>query len=320
MDTTFFTAEDFREVTSHKLTDVLNTDNGVMWADLEQPIEADFAKLRAVFSFHPLAIEDTLHQNQRPKVEEYQDHLFIVLKPSSILANTVSFRELEVFVGRNYLITIHYSDEPVIKHARKRLDLHQERTSFSSSATQFLYTLLDVVIDGYIQALDQLEDEVEILSKEVLVAPTPDTLNRLFELKSVFSNMSRILLPQREIINVLVNHNVVFINPNSQYYLRDVSDHLAQAIDRVRLGQDNLNTLMSLYASAVSNQLNQHVNRLTILAIVLGVFTIFTGFYGMNFEHTWPQWSEPLAIPSMLIVITFVIGLFLAILRWRKWY
>ncbi len=320
MDTIFYDSQAFRNISASELSDVLNTDGRVIWADLQQPTEADLAKLQSVFGFHPLALEDTMIQNQRPKAEEYPDYLFIVLKPMIMDPHNLDFREMEIFVGRNYLITVHPADEPIIRQTQKRVNLRQERASFSSSATHILYTLLDVMVDDYKELLDGLEDEIEDLSAQVLMEPNPDITNRMFELRAFFNHMSRIILPQRNIINVLVNHNLVFIKPEGQYYLRDVSDHLNQVIDEVRLGQDNLNALMNLYASSVSNQLNQRVNRLTILATIIGVFTVFTGFFGMNFEHTWPGWSEPWGIPLVLVLVAMTVGLFLIFLRWRRWY
>jgi magnesium transporter len=319
MDPIFYSCSEFRDCSLQTLTDALQKDNGVLWADIEQPSESDLSKLREVFGFHPLALEDTLHLNQRPKAEEYQDHLFIVLKHMVMDDNDVEFQELELFVGHSYFISVHSGDEPIIKRTQERLALHRERTGFSVAATQVLYVLPDVVIDDYILGLDLLEDEIEALGTDVLRNPSQKAFNRLFELRSMFNNMSRTILPHRDIINVLTNHNLVFIDQNSQYYLRDVSDHLAQVIDRVRLGQDDLNALMNLYVSTVSNQLNHRVNRLTVLAMIIGVFTVFTGFYGMNFEHAWPPWSAPWSIPVILLLILITAGLFLSLLRWRRW-
>jgi magnesium transporter len=320
MDTIFYTPRAFRDTTAPSLIETLKTDSRVVWVNLEQPTETDLTKLSDVFGFHPLALEDTITQDQRPKAEEYPDHLFIVLKPMTVDTDDYKFREMEVFVGRNYLVTVHSDGEPVIQQTQKRLDIHQERGSFSSTATQILYTLLDVVVDDYRQGLDQLEDEIENLTAQILIQPTQNIVNRMFELRAIFNNMARMILPQRDILNALAHHDLVFIRQDSQYYLRDVSDHLNQVIDQVRLGQDNLNALMNLYASSVSNQLNQHVNRLTVFATIIGVFAVFTGFFGMNFEQTWPGWSEPLAIPMVLVMILVTVGLFLAFLRWRRWY
>jgi magnesium transporter len=319
MDTIFFTTKQFRDSSAQNIIDTASTADTVMWIDLEQPTESDLARLHELFGFHTLALEDTFDQQQRPKAEEYQGHIFIVLKPINLSTASLEFDEMDIFVGGTFVVSVHSGNQATIRLARKRLESLQERTGFAISTTQILYALLDVVVDDYVLGLDQLDNEIETLSETIMMEPDHSTMNRLFQLRTVFNNVSRMILPTRDIINLLASHNLVFIDQNSQYYLRDVSDHLNGVIDRLHLGNDNMNSLMSMYVSSVSNQLNLRVNRLTVFAIVIGVVAVVTGFYGMNFEHTWPLWSEPLAIPLILLLIVTTVGLLLFFLRWRRW-
>jgi len=208
-----------------KLAALLKAEEGAIWVDITGPDDDEAKIMRELFEFHPLAIEDTRNQTQRPKAEEFADHMFIILNPIADMQHKDAlFRELDVFVGKNYLVTVHPTDEPVIAEARRRIE--PLRTHLSISASVLLYTLVDTVIDGYFPVLDQIDDEIDSLGLRILDQPDRAIITRLFQLKRATGEMWRVFWPQRDALNVLVNHKLVFIDQNSQYYLRDISDHL----------------------------------------------------------------------------------------------
>lgn len=297
------------EISTDALAKRLKAEEDVVWVDMRGPSEQEIAVLRNTFKFHPLAIEDTHNQKQRPKAEEFSDHLFIILNPVAPEHAEDVFHELDVFVGHNFVVTVHSDDDALLDRVRARLE--PKRTSFPVSATYLLYVLFDEAVDGYAPLLERIEDELEELGNRLFANPRKEVLNRLFELQQTLNQMSRVLGPQQDIVNVLLHHHLVFIDQDSQYYLRDITDHLLRTNDAIRIQRDTVNSLLNLYISAVSYHLNRDVNRLTRLAIVVGGLTVISGFYGMNFADTWPPfaawWGVPLVIAMMVGAVVTIL-------------
>lgn len=305
-----------RSATELSVTDIqatLEMRQGVVWIDMTGPTQEDTRVMQDVFKFHPLSIEDTMNQNQRAKAEEYSDHLFVILNPTAQNKKEISFRELDIFVGNHYVVTVHPGYEPVVNHVRKRIDL--ERMHIPLSPTYLLYIILDHVVDGYFPIIDHLEEEINDISSTILLNPSQELLNRVFEIKRTLSEMWRVLWPQRDIMNVLINHKLVYIDQEIEYYLRDVSDHLLRIGDMVHTLGETLTGLTNLYVSALSNQLNRVVNRLAVITVIIGILTVISGFYGMNFEHNWPPFSSDWGVPFVVFVMLALVGAFL-ILNW----
>lgn len=296
-----------------KLEASLEDDSGTLWLDITGPDDDAARLLREVFGFHPLAIEDTRNQQQRPKAEEFADHLFIILNPIHPEQEDEPFRELDVFVGRNYIVTVHPADEQSIDVVLRRLE--PDRLTLEISATYLLYTLMDTVVDGYFPVLERVGDEIDELGNRIFAHPDRRALNRLFQLQQFLGTIARVVGPQQDIVTILMHHPMVFLDQNSQYHLRDISDHLIRAGDSVRTLRETVTSLFNLYMSAISNKLNQDVNRLTVLAVIIGAMTVVSGFYGMNFEHTWPPFSEAWSIPLVIGMMAAGMALVLYMVR-----
>jgi magnesium transporter len=318
MTITVFDHKESHSAKLSELPDLLKSPAGTIWVDLVGPGEEELELLRNIFHFHPLAIEDTRNQWQRPKVEEYADYLFVILDPVVWERGKLSFRELDVFVGHNYVVTVHQADEPVIKSVEERL----ARTNLLPvSASYLLYVLMDVIVDGYFPVLDEIEDRIDWLGDAVLTHPGPRLLSELFELKTALVKLWRVVWPQREIPNRLSHHDLPFLDQETvAHYLRDVSDHLMWIADMVSTFRDTLTGVMDLYMSAVSNRLNKVVNRLTVITVIIGVLTVIGGFYGMNFEHTWPPFSADLGVPFVVFLMGAVIVGLLVLFKKLDWY
>jgi magnesium transporter len=302
-----------RPVTPAELPALLAAGRESVWVDLTGPDPEAQAALREVFRFHPLAIEDTLNQRQRPKVEEYGDHLFLILNPVTA-DGRLAFRELDVFVGRNFLVTVHPEEEPVIAQVRRRLPAGEGVPA--PSPARILYLLLDTVVDGYFPCLDALGDRIDDLEERILGRPEAEGLRRLFDLKRTLVELRRVVAPQRDMLNVLTRRELEFLDQQDlQYHLRDVYDHLLRVTDMVDTYRDLLTGAVDLYMSAVSNRLNQVVNRLTAFTVVIGALAVVTGFYGMNFERTWPAFSAPWGVPFTLGAMAAAVGAFLLFFR-----
>jgi magnesium transporter len=311
-----FTEKGAKEVQPGDLGKALRS-GALTWVDITGPDDAEAAMMRDVLHFHPLAIEDTRNQHQRPKVEEYPGHLFLILNPGELHDCECAFRELDVFVANDLVVTVHPGPEPTLEEAQHRLD---RLFGAEVTAAQVLYALLDTVVDGYFPMLDDLGDEIDALEDLVLEHPDNETLNRLFRLKRQLVKVRKVVAPQRDAMTLINRRDLPYLKTEQiSYYLRDVQDHLLRITDMADTFRDLLSSGIDLYMSATSNRLNRVVNRLTVVTVVVGVLAVITGFYGMNFEHTWPPfrswWGVPFAL-SLMGVAAAGIGLVMRKLRW----
>lgn len=314
MRITHFNGKSASDLSVPELRLALDSHQGVVWVDMTGPTQEDTQIMLEVFNFHPLSIEDTMNQNQRGKAEEYSDHIFVILNPMTQNKTEITFRELDIFVGSNYVVTVHTGYEPVIGQVRKHIDL--ERLHIPLSSTYLLYIILDHIVDGYFPLIDHLEAEINDISTTILLNPGQELLNRVFEIKRTLSEMWRVLWPQRDILNKLMHHKLVYIDQEIAYYLRDVSDHLLLINDMVHTLGETLAGLTNLYVSALSNQLNRVVNRLAVVTVVVGILTVISGFYGMNFEVTWPPFNASWGVLFVLILMGILVAVFLFLNWW----
>lgn len=286
-----------------------------IWVDIMGPEASHLEAMERLFRFHPLAIEDTRNQRQRPKAEEYDDHLFLILNPATAgLEADETFRELDVFVAERLLVTVHPAGEPVVADAERRLS----RRSNGEPPTlgHLLYVLLDTVVDTYFPLLDGIDADLAEVEDEILDEPRPDLLARLVALKRKLVDIRRVVGPQREMLHVLLRQDQQLVDAGAlRYQFRDVYDHLLRVTDAADTFRDLLTSLVDLYMSSVSNRLNRVVNRLTRVTVVIGALAVVTGFYGMNFERTWPAFGSPWGTGFALLAMAGVAGLLLWIFR-----
>ncbi len=307
----------WREAETAGLTALLAGQDAVIWADVVGPSAEDLAVLGDVFRFHPLALEDTMNQRQRPKAEEYGDHLFVILNPAQETAQGGDFRELDVFLGAHFLVTVHPEPEPVIEVAERRLAALGGATKVSSAL--LFYLLVDTVVDGYFPILETLGDAAEALENDLLLRPQQRLLHRLFHLKRSLIEMRKVVAPQRDMFNLLTRRELPYLDRGDvQYYLRDVYDHLLRVSDRIEIYRDLVGSGVELYMSATSNRLNQVVNRLTAATVVIGALAVITGFYGMNFEHTWPPFRAGWGVPFAIAIMATTVVAIVLLLRRRR--
>lgn len=315
MRVTAFSAEGARPASAADLPGLLRAPGTTVWVDITGPDADGLRVLHDVFAFHPLAIEDTRNQEQRPKIEEYEGYLFVTLNAASGGDGRIEFRELDVFLGPNYLVSVHRGREPSIEDAERRVGMGS-----GPSAGYLLYVLVDVVVDGYFPLLDRIDEEIDDVEDQVLGEPDQRLLNRLFQLKRALLEVRRVVGPQRDMFNVLTRRDLPYVDQTVLgYHLRDVYDHLLRITDIVDNFRDMLTSTVDLYMSAVSNKLNRVVNRLTAITLVIGVLAVITGFYGMNFERTWPPFAAGWGVPSTLIVMAAVVAGLFALFRRLRW-
>ncbi len=310
-----YATEGIETIEDPNWTALLAQQDAVIWVDLMGPDEADVKLMRDVFHFHPLAIEDTLNQRQRPKIEEYRDHLFLILNPVAEFQEDLDFRELNVFVGHNYVVTVHITDEPIIAEVMQRCEARVQTTQ-PVSVGFLVYALADSVVDQYFPLLDDIGDQIETISEQIIENPQRNDLNRVFRLKRALAEMWRVAGGQRDMFNAITRQETKYISEDiMRYYMRDVYDHLLRISDTVSTFRDNMAGVIDLYMSAVSNRLNVVVQRLTVVTIGIGVLTVISGFYGMNFEHSWPAFGAAWGVPFVLLLMAVSLAAVVVVLR-----
>lgn len=305
-----------KTLTPDQLSDCLQQKEGALWVDITGIDEAEIAVLRDVFKFHPLAIEDVTNQRQRPKGEEYDDYIFLIANTVTVENGDLNFHEVDIFVSENYMVTVHKTAETIIDFVRMRLEPERHKLAYSTST--LLHALLDAVIDSYLPLLEDIEHETDKIETMLIEAPNTYLVTQLLNLKSNLNEIWWVVWPYQNIISLLMSSAFVFQDEKSQYYLRDVSDHLRRITDLIHITRETVPSLINLYMSAISNRVNIAVNRLTIITIAIGVLAVVSGFYGMNFEHTWPPFGAAWGVPAVIIIMLSIVGVLYMALKERK--
>jgi magnesium transporter len=279
----------FKRVTSlEEVRKIKKDPSSIFWLDLENPAEHDLAKIGEEFQLHPLAIEDASHEHQRPKVEEYEQFYFVVFYTANQQEKTnhLAINELDMFLGKNYLITVHEKPMPELDEVEQRWTRNVKQLEWGIGV--LLYSLLDTIVDRYFPIVDALVDQAEDLEDRMFMGGRRDNAAftlELIELKKHFLALRRIATPERDVLNVLTNRDNPLFDERVLIYFRDVYDHITRLADTVDLYRDQLSTTMDANLSIVSNELNKVMRTLTVASIILMVDALIASIYGMNFEN-----------------------------------
>jgi magnesium transporter len=285
------------------------------WIDLEDPTVQEATILEDPFHFHPLAIEDCLSEVHHPKVDDYEDYLFIIVHGIRFDAPTDQFitRELDIFLGRNYLITHHRGPMRSTTAARDLCSKNLQ-AAMPKGVDFLIHQILDQMFEHYFPSLDAIEDKIQLVQVEVFETPSRETLDRIFALKRDAMQLRRICTPQREIVHRLSRGEFRVISPKAAIYFRDIYDNLYRIVDASFSYQDLIQGTLDAYLTAISNRLNETMKRLTVIGAVLATLTVITGVYGMNFQHM-PElkWRY-----GYLWVLTLMAGATAGLIVWFK--
>lgn len=291
-------------------------DGSIVWLDVATPTEDDLSWLTRAYNFHPLAIEDCRHFDQRAKVDAYDGYLFISVDAVARHNGDLSAQELEVFLGPDYLITVHRESIAALDEMRARC-VSDNRTG-NYRTDMLLYQLVDRMVDAIFPLLDEMEDEIDDLEDEILAKPTQASLHRVFELKRQLVFLRKTVGPMRDTMDVLADTRYDFIDPRSALYYRDTYDHLVRIYDLIETSRDLLGNALDAYLSGVSNRLSEVMKRLTLLTTIFMPISFLVGFGGMNFTQFIP-FDNPLAF-GILVALLVITPMSMMIWFWRsKW-
>ncbi len=242
---------------------------------------------------HPLALEDVLNTGQRPKVEEYDELLFLILSMPHIREGAPVIEQVSIFLGENYLISFHGGDYDPFEPLRQRLRKKGGRIR-QQQADYLLYCVLDLIIDQGYPVLESFGEAIENIEGEVLALNAKQvTLTKVHEIRRELLLLRRSLWPQREVVNDLLRSENGLIKESSLVYLRDCYDHATQILELLENYREMASNLIDIYLSSSSHRLSEIMRVLTMIATIFIPLTFVVGLYGMNFNHPSSPWAMP---------------------------
>jgi magnesium transporter len=292
----------------------------VTWINVDGLHEVEtIEKLGREFELHPLILEDILTTGQRPKLEDFDKYVFIVLKMLSYnnSAEAVDAEQVSLVLGPNFVISFQERPGDVFNQIRERIRNSKGRVR-KMGPDYLCYTLMDAIVDSYFTILEKIGEKIESLEEELISSPADSTLQQIHGLKREMISLRRSVWPLRELISALQRGESPLINKSTQIYLRDVYDHTIQVIDTVESFRDMVSGMLDIYLSSISNRMNAVMKVLTIIATIFIPLTFVAGVYGMNFKHM-PEleWRWGYAVVWLVMAVTAAIMLFF--FKRRKW-
>lgn len=288
------------------------------WVDVSKPRPEELELLRRRFDFHPLAIEDCATFGQRPKLEQYRDHVFVVIHRVSCGSErpfSVSGQELHAFLGPDYLVTVHEEQLPELEELWRSVVSDPAHTA---RGTAFIYYLLaDRIVDTNFDLLDQVSGAIEDVEDAVLRQDGVDAMPLLFALKRSLAESRRMLSPQRDVFATLAKGIDSIVEERTAVYFRNVYDHLIRISEAVDTNRDLLGNVLDAHLSMASNRTNEIMKSLTLLSAIFLPLTFVTGFFGQNFAHL-PFGSRGLMWATILSCLV-IPGAMLLWFRSRRW-
>jgi magnesium transporter len=277
---------------------------GSKWIDVLQPTEEEMKRLGERYGLHKLAIEDSLHVDQRPKLEEYPNHQFIVLQgftsnPKNVCELTL--HEHHFFLGPDWLISVHELPFDGLEQVRQRVR-DEPQATMERGVDFLLYVLADTLVD---------RNFPENLESAVFENPQPEQLQRIFELKRALVSLRRVLSPQRDVMGFLARRGIPNIQERAALYFRDVYDHLVRLYEQIDASRDMVGNVMDGYLSMMANRTSEISKQLTIIATIFLPLSFITGFFGQNFDVLGSR-------PFFWVMLVSVFGLPLALVFWFK--
>jgi magnesium transporter len=290
---------------------------GLLWLDLSEPMSKELDDLALRYGFHELAVEDSRSHLQLAKIDYYDGYAFVIVNSTHFVEKPceVTVREIDIFIGRDYIVSVHYGPSQAVLELEKRI---QSNALTLTRPDQVLHAVIDVVVDRYMPTLDHIGDAIDKVEDDLLVKPDIKLLELIFDLKRGLLQFRRAVASQRELLNSLIRDDNGLIQSDLRIYFRDVYDHAVRAMDLIETYRDLLTGGLDIYLTQMANRTNDIVKGLTILATIMLPLTLVTGFFGMNFEYI-PLLKSPNGIWYTTAGLVFIAVVMLGWFRYRKW-
>ena len=297
----------------------------VTWINIDCLRQMDtLEKLGACYGFHPLVLEDIL-TDQRPKIEDYDGYIFIVLKmlyydeqgDETPGEASLDMDQVSIILGKNFIISFKEKEVDVFNSLRERLRTSKGKIR-KQGADYLAYSMMDAIVDHYFVIMERLGDRFEDLEDAVVSNPEPGILPTIYNLKRDMLFLRKSVWPLREAISRLQRTDSPLVAETTKIYLRDVYDHTIQVIENIETFRDMSSSLLETYLSSLSNKLNEVIKLLTIISTIFIPLTFLAGLYGMNFKFM-PELESTWGYPAILVLMLLVVVTMLTYFRRKKW-
>jgi magnesium transporter len=302
---------------------VLKDPKGMLWVDFsgESP-QASEPILLDIFGFHHLAVDDALTETHVPKVDDWEQYLYIAMMAIHYHRGEgdIDSLEVDVFLGSNYLVSHH--DLPVLAIDRVWESCERDPRYIQRGVDHLLYRLIDEMTSDYMLIVDEMDEEIEYLEDQVFMKPDSTLVQRIFTLKRATLHLRRTVSPMREVLNKLARDNYAMIDRVDQLYFRDVYDHLVRLYDIIESLRDLVGGVLDTYLSVINNRMNEIMKTLTIITTLFMPLTFLTGFFGMNFfgpVANFDAWVGPSTFRIAMIIIFLTPVVMFLWMRRRRW-
>lgn len=303
-----------RDVELGELESHLRDLDTLVWMDLTDPGPEELSLLLEVFGFHPLAVEDVASGRQRPKVDEYKGYSFVVtygVKSGGAPMSALELAEIDLFIGRNYLVTVHRGTAPALEESLGRWT---RGGSMMKEGVGFLvYTVMDAIIDSYFPVIDRIGDELDEVETEVYTTFQQETVHILLRAKRALMQLRRVLNPLRETFGHFLRREQPIFSPATVLYFQDVYDHVLRIIDAVDIQRDTVTSSLDAYMMTLSNKLNMVMKTLTVVSVATAIANLVFGAWGMNvrdipFTLTSGIFWSAIGFTCALVLMTLLLG------------
>ena len=300
------------------LREAAGHEDDFVWVGLHEPDQAELDAVAAAFGLHPLAVEDAVVAHQRPKLERYENSLFLVLKTLWYVdeEDAVETGEINMFIGPDFVITVRHGQGSSLSDARHALEGQQSVLDHGPSAV--LYAVCDAVVDGYTAVVAELQVDVDEVETSVFSDRRTNDANRIYTLKREISEVRRAVLPLREPMRRFSAASVHLVSEEAAPFFRDVSDHLQQAADEIDTLDGLLSTAFEAHLARVTVQQNDDMRKISAGAALVVVPTLIAGIYGMNFDHM-PELHWTLGYPFAVLLMALGMVLLYVLFKRRGW-
>ena len=271
------------------------------------------------FHLNPLAVEDILNTRRRPRLEDFGDQVFIILKALGYDSSHERLKRehVSIVIGRGYVLTFQEKLPDDFQSVRETLK--KSTGKLQETGSDYLaYLLIDSIVDNYYGVLDRIGESIHRIDSELVDKPQPATMRQIQKLKNELIYLRRYLWPTREVLNKMRSHELKLIQPKTGVFLRDIYEHVVEMMDTTETYRDVLSNMVDIYMSMVSNRINEVMKVLTIFGTIFMPLTFIVGIYGMNF-HNMPELSSEWGYPAVWVVMLLVAGAMLLYFRKKEW-
>ena len=306
------------------IREIIAKPDEVLWLDLHGPSEHELQLLEREFGFHRLATEDVRRGLQRPKLDVYEGFLFVVMYSVSYReqrkarGGRLHSEEVHIFVGRNYVVTVHQREVKELNEVIQRWEEHPEVPQ-TRNVGFLLYTICDTIVDNYFPVVDDIGGAVDSLEEKVFSKFSQQALSDAFALRKELLALRRFVGPERDVVNALMRRDLPLLGDETNaVYFADVYDHLIRVADTIDIYRDLLSGALEGYLSVTSNNLNQVMKVLTAASIILMSMSVISGIYGMNFRNM-PELDWGFGYAWALGLMIVAAGILFIMFRRRDW-